>query len=111
MNRQLSMFNRLETQYGADIVPASRESDPETSKAAAEKHRSRAGSHRAIVAEALRKCDGQTGHELARATGLDQVEVIRRLNDLERLEVVRSAETAIPCTAKPKSKQNRWWLR
>src|SRR5260370_37043084 len=69
--------------------PVARRSDPETSRIAAARMRFKAGSHRARILHALDFLGpvGATHRELARETGLEPVQVDRRLVELRRLGV------------------------
>jgi len=119
MTQQLKLFessplgtNQYGGQLSEELGAAFRKSDPESSKEAAHGIESsgRAGTHRAMILDSLRRRDGQTGHEIAADIGLDQVSVIRRLDDLRRLTLVTSKESEVPCRVRPRSKQNRWFL-
>lgn len=89
-----------------------RKKDPATSHIAARKIECSgvAKTHRDLIRIALRRRDGQTGHELAAKTGLNQVEVVRRLDDLRRAGDVVAKDSESRCAVRPFSKQRRWWL-
>lgn len=98
---------------GQDIYgyPLARKSDPASSHQAAAEHRcsGRAVTHAEIVLRAVTESPGCTGHELAAATGLDQVEVIRRLGDLQRAGRVKKQPADRLCRVKPQSRQCVWF--
>lgn len=68
--------------FGPAPIARARKSDPITSHQAASQA-TFAGEHCRRILEALAQYQG-TIHDLARATGLDHVEVARRCADLER---------------------------
>ena len=71
-----------------------RRTDPETSRAAADKHAasgSRA-SHKRLLLEALHRSPGLTSAEYAKHTGLDRHEAARRLADLRNDGDARQGE-------------------
>lgn len=107
---QPRLFTVAVSPDGAVSYPEARHTDPESSRAAAWQHRIRASSNAALIMVALRKSDGQTGHELAMATGLGQVECIRRCGSLRDAGLVVDRESDKRCRVKPDSKQQRWWL-
>lgn len=81
----VSMANHQQTLWGTeprDVVPLSRATDPETSRAAALGHASKAKSHRAMLYRAMKANPGSTSAELGQLTGLDRVEAARRCPEL-----------------------------
>ena len=75
--------------------PASRLTDPATSHEV-EEHVNASGirdGQARVVFEALRRHEGATAAELARAMGLDRHAVARRLPDLEKLNLARKGES------------------
>ena len=110
---QLSLFGESDD-GGQDIYgyPIARRTDPATSHEAAARHggSGRSTTHAEIVLTYLRQHrDGATGHEIAAATGLDQVEVVRRLGDLQRAGRVRKQPADRLCRVKPQSRQCVWF--
>lgn len=98
MNAQRSLFDESRRQLEGAFasVPGasqslSRRTDPPTSKEAAATHvrTGRADAHCRIVLAAVQAHPGLTYNELADTCGLDAVEIMRRLNDLSRRELVR----------------------
>lgn len=66
----------------------SRATDPETSRVAADTHKRVAASHRAVVFAAVSSSPGMTYRQIALYCGIDAVEVMRRLGDLQRKGLV-----------------------
>lgn len=106
---QRALFDYQPEPIGHHGFPMGRKADPETSKAAAKKHATKADAHRQIILDELQDRDGQTGHELGVSTGLGQVECCRMLPELETAGLVKACDSDRPCTVKPESKQRRWW--
>lgn len=99
---------------GHDLIDApvarARNADHETSHAAAERHERTgiAATHRLKVEREVTLRPGQTYREIAAAIGLDCVEVMRRLNDLERAGIVAKGPVR-ECTVSPiKSRCSTW---
>lgn len=80
-----------------DLPPATRRSDPPTSRAAEIAHRLNRQSHCVVLLDAVRKQPGMTSAEYAQWTGLERHEAARRLADLERMGRVRKG-TRRACT-------------
>lgn len=99
---------------GAHAV--ARKDDPISSVEAAKKmNLGTAKTHEGKVIAALKIKDGQTGYEIAAATGLPQVECIRRLSGMSNRKhnrpiMVEARDSDVRCRIKPQSKQSRWWL-
>ena len=87
----------------------SRRDDPESSRLAGASHEAsgKAGSHRAIIAEALARWRGRTSAELAWLIDLDRHEVARRLPELERAGVARKG--AVRKCEQNGSQAVTWW--
>lgn len=75
------------TQLSFTDIPAARNTDPDTSHEAVANHTGRE-THAIKVWWAVKENPGRTYRELARIVGLDEVEVMRRLNDLHRKRLV-----------------------
>ncbi|RMD87034.1 MAG: MarR family transcriptional regulator [Alphaproteobacteria bacterium] len=94
-------------------MPLARRTDPVTSHQAADRMRTSgaARTHAEKVLAFVRANPGSTGHEIAAGTGLAQVEVIRRLGDLQRSGEVekRPAPEGRRCRIKPHSRQSLWF--
>lgn len=88
------------------ITPLARNADPPTSKEAARSMREFASHHATLIIGALRR--PATATEIAEYSGLDAVQVCRRLTELERLGVIRPTGA----TRKTASgRQSREWER
>lgn len=90
--------------------PLSHRSDPETSREAARQF-SQSGkhaTHREIVLDGVRRCDGGTHSEIAKSVRLDWLQVARRLPELARAGSIRRGPARI-CTIKG-SKCCTWWI-
>lgn len=98
---------------GSDLIdppPRARNSDPETSHAAAERHERTgiAATRRLMIEKEVTLRPNQTYREIARAVGLDPVETMRRLNDLEVRGLVAKGPVR-ECTVSPiKSRCATW---
>ena len=98
---------------GSDLIdpPArARTSDPETSHAAAERHERTgvAASRRLLIEKEVTLRPGQTYREIARAVGLDPVETMRRLNDLELRRIVAKGPVRECTVSTIKSRCSTW---
>jgi predicted ArsR family transcriptional regulator len=96
MSEQFSIFD----------PPRARNTDPETSHIAAAGVEAFAGEHHAKILQAL-DAPG-TIHELAERTGLDHVQVARRMIELERSKWVIRLEETRPS---PRGRPCRIWRR
>lgn len=85
------------TQFTFADIPASRNTDADTSHAAIANHTGRERNAQKVWF-AVRDNDRMTYRELANVCGLDPVEVMRRLNDLHRSGMVHKAEPRLCST-------------
>lgn len=76
--------------------PVARQADPETSRAAARRVRAAARGHNAQILGALRGRGPMTYVEIAAATGLEPVQVARRMAALLEVRLVRRLATTRP---------------
>ena len=86
--------------FGLDgSVPASRRTDPETSKIAERKLREsgKLSLQRRQALEAVRRFPGKTAPELAKATGLDRYMLSRRLAEIRTLGDVFNPQVKRMC--------------
>ena len=92
------------------VAARARASDPETSHLAAAHHEQtgRATSNRLKVEREVTLHPGQTYREIAKAIGLDCVETMRRLNDLERANLVTKGPER-PCTESRNGNRMTTW--
>jgi hypothetical protein len=96
--------------YGSPLEPGCHRHDPETSYEAARQF-SQSGkhaTHREIVLDGVRRCDGSTHSEIAKSVRLDWLQVARRLPELARAGSIRRGPARI-CTIKG-SKCCTWWI-
>lgn len=80
-------------------TPASRATDPETSHIAEANHKAsgKCALHRQMIADAVARTPGMTGAQIAVATGIDYIEVMRRISEVCTAE--RAMEgPAVHCT-------------
>jgi hypothetical protein len=77
--------------------PLARNTDPDTSHAAAERAAAFAGSHESRIIEALRGSFGMTGKDIAHMTGLTDVQVCRRLPFMDEVAVVTEHGEPLKC--------------
>lgn len=75
------------TQFTFADIPAARSTDPATSREAVANHAGRETNCQRVW-WAVKDHPGMTYRELAGIVGLDEVEVMRRLNDLHRKRMV-----------------------
>ena len=82
-------------QLGPDFTRTHcRRNDPGTSQKAAERAKSFAGGHCIKILESLRIHGPQCAKEIARATGLTNVQVSRRTKDLRDANLIKVADAA-----------------
>lgn len=96
--------------FDAPPIARARSSDPETSALAAAHHErtGRATSNRLKVEREVTLHPNQTYREIAAAIGLDCVETMRRLNDLERAGLVAKGPER-PCTESSNGNRMTTW--
>lgn len=94
----------------APAVASARTSDPGTSHAAAERHERTgvAASRRLLIEKEVTLRPGQTYREIAKAVGLEPVEVMRRLNDLELRRLVTKGPVRECTVSQLKSRCSTW---
>jgi len=116
MNAQLPLFGSFHARRFPMIeTPAARNTDPETSHAAADNITSsgKRASHQRQILDLLRRCDGRTSAELAVLAEregfphLDRHEVARRLSDLDKAGLVRKGASVV-CKAHG-TRAVSWW--
>lgn len=91
-----------------DLPPATRRSDPPTSRAAEIAHRLNRESHCALLLDAVRKQPGMTSAEYAQWTGLERHEAARRCADLKNQGAIVGARPR-RCDVGKKMAVT-WWL-
>lgn len=94
MAAQRQLFEANPQRDASGLVPASRRTDPITSKIAAQKKTESAASDRALIMAELRRNDGQTAGEIAAHLGWDNhnEKVSRRMTELEKQNLVKRGE-------------------
>ena len=105
-----SSFLSDDTLQHSSVTAQSRTTDPQTSHLAAAHHEQtgRATSNRLKVEREVTLHPGQTYREIAKAIGLDCVETMRRLNDLERANLVTKGPER-PCTESRNGNRMTTW--
>ena len=96
----------LTPQLPIDFTQRARRDDPVTSHQAAARVVEFAHAHQAVIVGSLMSQGSGTIYEIAARTGLDHVQVARRMAELEALQVARPTAETKPS---PKGRPCRVW--
>lgn len=90
-----------------EFPPASHSTDPSTSHEAESRHAPKRRTNLRVVVQAVANKPGRTAAEIAYSTGMDVVEVRRRLSDAQNQYRVRRGVPRICHVAG--NRQSTWW--